>query len=411
MRIVVMKQAIMLCRQAGITPFCWGHRGVGKSSIYRQLTLENKLGFVDMRCSQLEASDIRGLPKDNEDRTIYLPPYDMPSAVMTFDEYLARLEAAPAAERYKLEVQLQPRLKEGILFLDELNRAQDDVLQATFQLVLDRRIGQYVLPPGWSVGAAGNFMEGAYQVNGFTDAAFLNRFCHLTLSDGETTLNEWVNYMADQHAENAAQIVEFASQNIKHLDGDIKADLGFSIQPSRRSWEAVIRVEQAFRSGTWMDEAKTEVIAGLVGREISIAYEKYDCPVKPRDIIEKGVKALETKLNDLNRNQAQGLMWGLVSFIKPYLNDDKKAETALDFAEWVCRKSKDKDLVVAFCNALLSGKTGQSDAIKTAAISNPNVAKLIGTTSKGAKKEKNLIDRLLERPELQKVLSSTSWGQ
>ena len=68
------------------------------------------------------------------------------------------------------------------------------MLQAIFQLVLDRRVGQYVLPPGWCVVAAGNYMEG-YQVSGFNDAAFLDRFCHLTLSGGETTLEEWVNFV------------------------------------------------------------------------------------------------------------------------------------------------------------------------------------------------------------------------
>ena len=88
--------------------------------------------------------------------------------------------------------------------------------------------------------AAGNFMEG-YMVSGFNDPAFLDRFCHMTLSGGETTLEEWVNYMSDVHGVNAAEVIEFASQNVKHLDGDIAGELGFSIQPSRRSWEAVTR--------------------------------------------------------------------------------------------------------------------------------------------------------------------------
>ena len=408
MKIATLKQAVRLCLKSKVTPVIWGHRGLGKSSIVSQITQEDKSGFIDMRCSQLEASDLRGLPDRKEGRTHYLPPADMPIGDLTNEQFEKMLNDVPEEDKYKLQISLQSRLKSGILFLDELNRAQDDVLQAVFQLVLDRRVGQYALPPEWGVVVAGNFMEG-YMVNGFTDPAFLNRFCHLILSGGETTLDEWVGYMADSHGENSAQVIEFASQNLKHLDGDIEGDLGFSIQPSRRSWEMVVRVERSFaETGLFSDDAKTEVIAGLIGRELALSYTRYSCPVKPKDLITQGVEKMNERLKKLDRNQMTGLMWGLVGFIKPKIDDEKQSEVALDFAGWMCKNCKEKDLVVAFCKALVTGGSGANDQIKAAAISNPNVAKLLAKANSG---KKRFIDRLNERPELQQLLSKTAWGE
>jgi len=408
------KHALKLARAAKISPFVWGHRGVGKSSIVRETCEEEGWGFIDMRCSQLEAADIRGLPDRQEGRTAFLPPADMPIGDLTLEQVNKKIEEADEKERYKLVQLIQPRYENGILFLDEINRAQDDVLQAVFQLVLDRKIGQYVLPPGWAVVCAGNFMEG-YQVNGFTDPAFLDRFCHLTLSDGDTTMEEWVDYMALVHNEAASTVIEYATQNLKHLDGDVKGSLGFSIQPSRRSWDSVVRVEKAAKELGTPENARTEVIAGLVGREIAIAYGRYSCPVKPKDVIDKGIKALKSKLDKLQRNQLMGLTWGLISFLKGKVEDnDKLGEVATDFAYYMCTDCKEKDLVVAFAKALVATGT-DSDNIRTAAISNPKVAQLLAKARKksggGKKGEKSFLERLNEKPELQQVLSKVSWGQ
>ena len=64
--IKVIKQAVQICREAGVTPFIWGHRGMGKSSLVRQLAEERGWGFVDVRF-ELEAVDLRGLPHRGED--------------------------------------------------------------------------------------------------------------------------------------------------------------------------------------------------------------------------------------------------------------------------------------------------------------------------------------------------------
>lgn len=415
-KIDTIKSAIMLCKHANITPFIWGHRGLGKSSLVKQLAEANQWGFIDLRCSQLEASDVRGLPERLDGRTTYLPPADMPYGDMSSEDVEKTIGQRPkdtdfnAIRQYNDRVtKMQPHYQHGILFLDEVNRAQDDVLQAIFQLVLDRKVGTYTLPPGWCVVAAGNFMEG-YQVSGFNDPAFLNRFCHLTLSGGETTIEDWVDYMALHHGDAASSVIEFASQNTKHLDGDVTGELGFSIQPSRRSWEMVVRTMRSAVELMTPDPIKLEVIAGLIGRELSLSFMRYNCPVKPSNVIDKGVKACESALKKLNRNQLTGLMWGLVSYCKHQIEDDKIANVCLDFASFMIKATPDKDLVVAFCRALIVGGD-KNDKLKAAVISNPKLAQLYSQFNKlQGTATKTFIDRLTERPELQEALSRVSWG-
>ncbi len=438
-KISVLKEALLICRDANITPFLWGHRGLGKSSLVQQSAVENGWGFIDLRCSQLEASDIRGLPDRGDDnRTHYLPPADMPMADLTLGQIQCKLaesigldpkdgktdltdQISKALEKADLDAlrryeqcrqAMQGRFQRGILFLDEVNRAQDDVLQAIFQLILDRRIGQYVLPPGWSVAAAGNFMEG-YRVGGFDDPAFLNRFCHMTLTGGETTLEEWVNYMASVHGQDATDVIEFASQNTKHLDGDITGELGFTVQPSRRSWEMVTRAQKVVREGKYSDPAGIEVLSGLIGRELAQSFSRYSCPVKPRELLTNGVKTYEAKLKKLDRNQLTGLMWGLVSFCKNQIDQDSIAEVCLDFADFMIKFANDKDVVVAFCRALVTtGNANDSqEKARAAVISNPRLAKMIAKFNQRAgNSKKTFVDRLAERPLLQEALSKVSWG-
>lgn len=443
-RVQVLKQAITLCMKAGITPFVWGKHGLGKSSIVKQIAAEGNMGFIDMRCSQMEASDLRGLPDRQDGRTTYLPPAEMPVGDMRQEQILEALlqpflaggelplafkaKAGNLEERHnellgfiETDIQarrvydqtlkrLQPRFEHGIIFLDELNRAQDDVQQASFQFVLDREIGQYRLPPGWSVVTAGNYNEG-YQVSGFTDPAFLDRFCHLTFSAGDTTMEDWIFYMSQAYQEDAVAVIEFASQNIKHLDGDVDAELGFTIQPSRRSWDAVVRVQMAATKHHFNGDAVTEVLAGLVGRELALSFSRYNCPVKPRELLTKGVNAHKKLLDSLNRGQLIGLLWGIVATAKDKIEDDATAEACIDFAEWIVTHNNDKDLAVAFCRAMVIGNAGDDQERAAAAmISNPKLARMIGKFSQKSGGKKDFIYRLNQRPKLQAVIGSVAWG-
>lgn len=428
--ISLVKESIKICRYAGVTLFIWGQHGLGKSSVVRQMcsqglgeTIKLKrkddtehhdyklpMGFIDMRCSQIEASDLRGLPDKVNGRTTYLPPADMPIGDLSAEEielHLSKIDD-PEAQRAERE-RMQPHYKRGILFLDELNRAADDVLQAAFQLVLDGRIGQYVKPAGWQVVVAGNYTEG-YQVNGFTDSAFLDRFCHIDLTAGEPTLEEWIRYMAQNHGTKASEVIEFCSGNLKYLDGEMKAERGFTRQPSRRSWEAAVRVLDSKNTDPSIDDrAITEVLAGLLGREVAIAFQKYSCPVKPLDILTHGIERYRKVLSTLVRGQLLGVMWGVISFAKDKVQKDKHTcEVCLDLAEFLLKSHSERDVVIAFCRNLLITGNQEADRLCVASLTNPDLTKIM---TKLMGNSNMFMACLQKRTELHSLIQKYGWGE
>jgi MoxR-like ATPase len=78
----------------------------------------------------MEPSDLRGIPFKNGEQVDWAIPSLLP------DE-----------KRHG---------KQGILFLDEITSAPPTVSAAAYQLILDRRLGDYVVPEGWVIFAAGN---------------------------------------------------------------------------------------------------------------------------------------------------------------------------------------------------------------------------------------------------------------
>lgn len=108
--------------------FIHGSPGIGKSYIVADVAKKNELELVDIRLSQMDPVDLRGVPSIKEDQTVWMPPVFFPKESDS----------------------------EGILFLDELNSAPPSVQAAIYQLVLNRQMGEYVLPKGWRIICAGN---------------------------------------------------------------------------------------------------------------------------------------------------------------------------------------------------------------------------------------------------------------
>lgn len=140
----------------------WGPPGVGKSQMVAQVASKHQAPVIDIRLSQMEPSDLRGIPFRVEDRVEWAVPAMLPSA-----------------ERHG------PR---GILFLDEINSAPPAVSAAAYQLILDRRLGDYRVPRHWAIFAAGN-RQGDRGVTYTMPAPLANRFSHFEV---ETHLDDWV---------------------------------------------------------------------------------------------------------------------------------------------------------------------------------------------------------------------------
>jgi len=139
-----------------------GSPGVGKSDVVRQLAKERGLELIDIRLSQLDPVDLRGVPSVDVKRKI--TSWNTPNFL--------------------------PTSGEGILFLDEINSAAQATQAAAYQLILDRRLGDYVLPDGWAMIAAGNRLSDRAIVNQMS-RALKNRFAHLNYDVNNDDWCEW----------------------------------------------------------------------------------------------------------------------------------------------------------------------------------------------------------------------------
>ena len=109
-----------------------GAPGVGKSQIIRQIGRKFGYKVIDIRLAQMSEVEIGGLiyPNESRTKTVWLAP-----------------DILPNEERDG---------KNTILLLDEITSCSKRVQVAAYQLILDRRIGQYELPEGTFVVALGN---------------------------------------------------------------------------------------------------------------------------------------------------------------------------------------------------------------------------------------------------------------
>ena len=171
--------------------YLWGVYAASKSSIVKQLIpklaahFDKPVGLLDVRLSQFDAVDTRGIPyiRDQHD------PLDMAG-----DDALKAVGLGPRkTTEWSTPSWLPDVLRDGpfgILFLDEIQLACMSVKNAGYQLLNEFRLGDYILPAGWFVVAASNRPNDGAGVSGRMDAAISTRFkMHLDVvpSAAETT--------------------------------------------------------------------------------------------------------------------------------------------------------------------------------------------------------------------------------
>ncbi|MCG7956378.1 MAG: ATPase, partial [Candidatus Thiodiazotropha endolucinida] len=168
---------------------------------------------IDIRLSQMEPSDLRGIPF----RTNGSVEWAIPSLL-------------PNQERHG---------SQGILFLDEITSAPPTVSAAAYQLILDRRLGEYQVPEGWAIFAAGN-RQGDRGVTYSMPAPLANRFSHFEV---ETNLDDWVAWAyCNQIDERIIAFLRFRPELLFDFD-PAHNPVAF---PSPRSWEFAHRALQKF---------------------------------------------------------------------------------------------------------------------------------------------------------------------
>jgi hypothetical protein len=161
----------------------------------------------------MEPSDLRGIPFRTGEHVEWATPAILPDAVRHGEK--------------------------GILFLDEITSAPPSVSAAAYQLILDRRLGEYEVPDGWAIFAAGN-RQGDRGVTYTMPAPLANRFSHFEF---ETNLDDWVAWAyANGIDERVIGFLRFRPELLFDFD-PAHNPVAF---PSPRSWEFAHRGLQKF---------------------------------------------------------------------------------------------------------------------------------------------------------------------
>ncbi len=208
----------------------WGARGVGKSSVVRQVAAHFGVPLVDLRLTTIEPVDLRGAiyADDVLAKTVWFPPEFLPTAD-------------------------QPA---GILFLDELTAADQRLQISAYSLILDRRVGNYRLPDGWQVIAAGNAsFHGA--VSHDMGTALADRMFHFNI---QTTIDAFLDHAVAMGF--APEVMAYLRVRPDRLD-DTQAQLAGDhlVGASPRGWEDISNV-----LGSGLSEAARRVfVQGRIG--------------------------------------------------------------------------------------------------------------------------------------------------
>jgi len=274
--LAILEREFLSTRERHHTPvMLWGPPGVGKSQMVAQIAARHKLPVIDVRLSQLEPTDLRGIPFRSGELVEWAVPAMLPDA---------------ARHGY-----------EGILFLDEITSAAPTVSAAAYQLILDRRLGAYEVPPGWAIFAAGN-RQGDRGVTYSMPAPLANRFTHFEV---ETHLDDWVSW-AYAHGidERVIAFLRFRPDLLFNFD-PAHNPVAF---PSPRSWEFAHRALRKFLDQPQLLLGALQACVGpAAGIEIKAFIENLD-NLPDLDAIMRGETAPVPKEIDLQYAVAAALV-------------------------------------------------------------------------------------------------------
>jgi MoxR-like ATPase len=253
----------------------WGPPGVGKSQMVIQVGKSHDIPVIDIRLSQMEPSDLRGIPFRAGAQVEWAPPAMLPDS-----------------KRHG---------ESGILFLDEITSAPPSVSAAAYQLILDRRLGEYQVPAGWAIFAAGN-RQGDRGVTYSMPSPLANRFSHFEV---ETNLDDWVSWAyANGIDDRVIAFLRFRPELLFDFD-PAHNPVAF---PSPRSWEFAHRAVQKFADKPQLLQGGIQACVGpAAGIELHAFISNLD-QLPDLDAIVRGEEVAVPKETDLQYAVASALV-------------------------------------------------------------------------------------------------------
>jgi len=223
--------------------FIWGAPGIGKTDVVHQAAKELNLTAIVIDLSLKDPVDFIGIPMpeqhfktdedgkriptlDKQGNPVYKTTYAVPKIFPEPGEYL----------------------RGGIIFFDEMNRANQSVLNASLQFVCNRHLNGYVLPDDWIIIAASNRPN--IDDVGMTEVgkALGNRFAQINMY---VRVQDWIKWATSDKAMTKSktndpkfvpeyyispELLSFLTFNEEMFHKTSSRDTDTSVFPTPRSW-------------------------------------------------------------------------------------------------------------------------------------------------------------------------------
>ena len=325
-----LKEYLKIHMSANKPTFIWGSPGIGKSEIVKQLGAELGRPVIDMRLILMAPEDLKGIPYYNpaENTLEWAPSSEFPQiineeevaaqkvVVGKYEGMLATINAEftesegkrPAVEEFEMFEMIERisnkvenarkrlnimnrhlELQDAILFLDELPSAMQSVQGAAYQLIQDRRIGQYELPDGVSIIGAGNYKSDKGHTHTMP-TPLANRFQHIGL---EVSFADWQTWAMESGVH--SDIVGFLTAHCDklHRFNPASGEMAFATPRSWFNLGKIMDTDEDMNYTTLSAMVSGAVGAGMANEFIAHRRQSKNMP-SPHDILAGKVTRLDT---------------------------------------------------------------------------------------------------------------------
>lgn len=273
MKISEIKRVLEIAHEVSDSVLISGDAGLGKSYVVKEYAEENNYHFEDLRLGNQEIGDLIGIPTIQDGVTIWTEPV-----------WLYRMKEA------------EKQGKKSVLFLDELNRSQQDVKASALQIVLDKQIHQHKLPKDVLVVGAINPTESEQGLDYYVDEldpALLDRFLQVKVS---LDVESWLSWARNNKINNI--ITSYIAENPRDLY-NVPKD-GQTRIATPRSWATLSRYIDLFEKTQTFD---VEIVSGRIGEALAFKFQNYYNNFNKQFTIKDVIKLVDiSKLPKENKN-------------------------------------------------------------------------------------------------------------
>lgn len=239
--------------------FLLGAPGIGKTAVMEQIAWELGIGLVSYSMTHHTRQSALGLPVIKQ-KEYGGEMYDV--SEYTMSEIIASI----------YDVMEESGIKEGILFLDEINCVSETLSPSMLQFLQYKVFGRHKVPEGWVIVTAGNPPEYNKSVREF-DVVTLDR---LKVLEIEADYGTWKEYAMEKGIHNAiTSFLDLKKDYFYHMETTVKG----RSYVTARGWEDLSQILFLYEEdGLLADETLVEqyIRNERIVKEFTAYYDLYN---------------------------------------------------------------------------------------------------------------------------------------